>query len=161
MTTITKTKNAVAKKTIRQLIVDALTNSPQPMLNHEIRNFITKNGRPDIDSPVLDTMLWQLSRSGHIEKRAVRNKAPSKNIYFICKPYKSTRAAVLDLLVSSKMKYDSKEIFDQLGLRMNLSKKAVDVALYDLRIKGLIRRSKNPMTDTNIESLQSKFLYFK
>lgn len=143
------------RTTLPQLIVEILSSAKRPLVNSEIRDAILSNRLTTAES--IDTTLTAAAKAGLIEKKAVTGLSPSKFLYSV--PKKPTVTAVVQSVVKGS-KIDSLEVL--MAVRSVLptaTKASVDTALYTLAKKNKIVKSKNPMTDSNTISSQSKFLY--
>jgi hypothetical protein len=128
----------------------------RPLVNAEIFKAVEKV-RPSITAEVIDSMLTQTSKAGRIQKRPVTGKGRSKFEYFVEKQ-PSVISVVRESVKGSKI--DSMEVYQVVrSIIPDAKKNAVDVALNQLIKRGEIVKSKTPMTDSNVISMHSKFLY--
>jgi hypothetical protein len=143
-------------RTITSLIVAAIKSRKRSLTNSEIREYV-QNRRYGTTAATIDTILTQASAKGIIEKTPTSVHGRAKNLYSVPKKV-SVRKVVLASLTGSKM--DSMQIHSVVcSVLPQARKKNVDQALLILSANGVINRSKNPMTDSNTISTQSKFLY--
>lgn len=144
------------RKTLSKLIVLAISQAKRPLVNEEIRTYVTQK-RPTTSAATVDVTLNQAAKKGLIEKTPVTGKGAAKYAYSI--PKRASVASVVQSVVKGS-KIDSMEVFlATQSVLPNVTKHATDNALYQLSRDGVINKSKNPMTDSNTISTQSKFLY--
>lgn len=143
-------------RTLNQHVVEILSAAKRPLVNAEIRNALGAR-RPWTTAATVDVILHQASKKGLIEKKPVTGQGASKFLYSVPKP-PSVASVVRSIVKGSKI--DSLEVFvTAQSVLPAVTKRAIDNALYALVKKAVINKSKNPMTDTNSISSQSKFLY--
>lgn len=149
-------------QTLNQLVVEAVARTPKKALrNDQIRSYIQKR-RPGTSAATVTEIIRQTAAAGEIAKIPVIGLGQSKFVYTKATgtPYHRTGVTKLVKTVLTVNKMDSREIFNSvLVLNANVTKEEVDNALYGLAKAGKIQKSKNPMTDQNTVSTQSKFLY--
>jgi hypothetical protein len=144
-------------RTLNQHVVEILSAAKRPLQNQEIRQALGAR-RPWTTAATVDVILHQASKKGLIEKKpAPHNAFPSKFLYSV--PKQPSVASVVRSIVKGS-KIDSLEVFMAArSVLPGVTKHAIDGALYQLVKKATINKSKNPMTDANSISSQSKFLY--
>lgn len=141
---------------LNQLIIVAIKTAGRPLENYEIRKYVMRR-RPSTSVASIDTSLNRESAKGTIIKTPAKGLGTSKNLYSVPKLPKVS--AVLKAVLN-KSKQDSMQLHSVVSsIIPNVTKKNVDQTLYRLVNAGAIQRSKNPMTDSNTISAQSKFLY--
>jgi hypothetical protein len=145
-----------SKRTISQLILSTLTTARRPLANFEIRRKITAI-RPLISAATIDTSLTTAAKAGVIEKTRSYDTGTSKFLYTA--PIAPSIISVVRQVVKG-VKIDSAEVYaTALIVLPNVGKSQTDNALFALVKRKEIAKSKNPMTDSNTISAQSKFLY--
>lgn len=142
--------------TVSDLIIAALRTSKTPLTNESIRKIVQRK-RATVSRATIDTSLSTASKKGLINKTPATGLARSKFVYSAVR-LPSTRKVVLASLTGAKM--DSLQVHSVVtSVLPTVQKDRVDNVLYKLAKDGVINKSKNPMTDSNTISSQSKFLY--
>lgn len=144
--------------TLTQLIVKTIAASKTGLVNSQIAAKVQKR-RPGTAPETIDAMLNYTSKKGLVQKTPTLGlMGKSKFVYSVPKA-PSVRAIILET-VKGKTKIDSLEIHMAVrSIRAEATKHQVDNALFQLAAEDKIVKSKNLMTDDNVISTQSKFVY--
>jgi hypothetical protein len=140
----------------KRAIVKALQTAKKPLVYSEILSSVqvVKQG---MEAETLDQVLFQAAKAGLIDKDPISGRGRSRYVYSVAiQP--STTSIIRSVITKTKL--DSLEVFLAVkSVKPTATKQSVDSALYSMSKAGEIIKSKNPMTDTNTISSQSKFLY--
>lgn len=147
------------RTTLTQHIVNILSTSSfkNGLVNNQIAAVLFFDG-VDSSCATIDNALSIAAKKDIIQRRPSLGKfGNSKYVYYI-RPAPS----IVDVIRASikKSKIDSREVFLTVrSVLPTVSKSSIDSTLAHLVNKKEIIRSKNPMTDGNTTSSQSKFVY--
>lgn len=146
------------RTTLTQLIVNALSKSKTGMVNAQIAKVVMKK-RPGTTPETIDATLSAASKKGVISKKPTMGlMGKSKFVYSVTKE-PSVRAVILESL-KGKTRIDSMEVLQIVRSVLPKAKKNnVDATLSQMATRGEIVKSKTLMTDDNVISSQSKFVY--
>jgi len=146
------------RTTLKQLIVDVLTKSKTGMVNSQIAQAVMKK-RPSTSFTSIDATLTQASKQGVIQKKpTLGTMGKSKFVYSVEKA-PSVRKVLLESLNTTD-KLDSQEIATVVrSVLPGATRSTIDSTLFRMAARGEIVKSKTPMTDSNVTSNASKFVY--
>jgi Fe2+ or Zn2+ uptake regulation protein len=146
------------RSTLTQLIVQALATSKTGLVNAEIAKYVIKR-RPETGLATIDSLLTQASKKGLINKRPTNGTA-GKSKFIYSKVSKPSVASIIAQALQGKTRIDSLEVLQIVrSIRPEVKKNVVDTALSQLAKADKIIKSKTLMTDDNVISSQSKFVY--
>lgn len=145
------------KPTVSTYIIQTLRNFKQTLENHEIREMV-QSIYPKTSSATVDCTLSRLSKKMLINKLRTHEHGRSKFLYSASRPI-SVSKLILRELKGLKPK-DSAEIHSiVLKGRPNSSRSTTDSTLFNLVGRGKLKKSKTDMTDKNVISGSSKYVY--
>jgi len=155
-------------QTLNSIIVTAVANAKRALRAHQIHTIVAKK-RPGTSADTINTTLSTITKIGGLVKIPVSGEgkakfayAPGFNVKMTKRTWKNISVAKLVRTVLTVDAADSLDVFQKVhALNPQITRVQVQGALQDLVFakKNPINRSKNPMTDENTVSSQSKFLY--
>lgn len=166
------------KVTNDQHLLRILADANKPLENYEVRQHMM-NVRPGMQAATVDAVLCSAARRGLVHRKRIMGShskfqyvlpagtlakpaKASKVTPMIMEPLAPSTASVVYNLLNSRDKIDSRQVFTMVqAVLPRVKKSAVDSALHYLVKSHAIKRSKNPMTDSNVTSDMSRFSYFK
>jgi glycyl-tRNA synthetase beta subunit len=147
--------------TLNQIILKAVASSKRALRNHEIQAIVQRK-RPGTAGSTVDTAISLAAKSNKLVKIPVFDEGRAKFAYAPGVGVKTaTRgiSAMIRTVLTANMA-DSYEIWAKVThLDSSVTKRQVDFALAQLARTNKIAKSKNPMTDSNVSSTQSKYFY--
>lgn len=141
--------------TLKSLIITTIHNSKKALRRNEI--FEKLIAKRYVNQQTLDSTLHILSKEGLVSRVPLCGERAK---FAYTRPAKPKTLPVLVKTVLSSDKMDSYEVWAKVSqLDSTVTKQEVDSTLFRLSREGRIIKSKTPMTDSNITSTQSKYLY--
>lgn len=148
------------RKTLAQLIVATLSKSKAGMVNSEIAAAVQKK-RPGTPYESIDTTLTTASKKGLIDRTPTGGLMGKSKFVYSVQPNPSVRKVITESL-NPKDRLDSQEVTSIVrSILPGATKANVDATLFRMAKLGEIIKSKTPMSDDNVTSSQSKFVYSK
>lgn len=144
--------------TITQLIAAALSKSKTGLVNYEIATIVQQQ-RHGTNAQTIDSTLSAATKKGVINKTpTLGTRGNSKFVYSV--PKQPSISSVILQTLKNKTRIDSLEILQIVrSVRWNATKTEIDNSLFKLAANGKIIKSKSLMTDRNVISTQSKYVY--
>lgn len=146
------------RKSLQSLIVEILSKSKSGMVNAQVAKAVLKK-RPATSLASIDTTLTTASKKGTIQKVPTNGTmGKSKFVYSVAKQ-PSVRAVLLASMKAGD-RLDSQEIATVVrSVLPGATKANIDTTLFNMSRKGELIKSKTLMTDTNVTSDASKYVY--
>jgi predicted transcriptional regulator len=146
------------RKTLQQLVIEVLAKSKTGLVNSQIAEAVMKK-RPSTSYTSIDSTLTQASKKGVIQKKpTLGTMGKSKFVYSVEKA-PSVRKVLQEALKATD-RLDSQEVASVVrSILPGATKANIDATLFQMAKRGELIKSKTLMTDNNVTSDASKYVY--